>query len=223
MQVTRREMLTAASAVGITSALAQGVPAGQPAEPDAEFAMAATWVWAEVIEDHYLQCIDLLKQADYSLYKDLFVENLKDWKAWKKDGIDVTHTAKEYRVIRGLYLTDTSSAANLRIVYAFEYREVDGMTRDRFKLFVIGSQFGGTHPRRRMERVLTKIQADLVADFIPEAQPDATLEIKPLRAFSRGSNLGMLIRYIRSGEHAKYRIEKDAAIPPTKWELKVSR
>ncbi len=214
MQVTRRELMTAASAVGLTAALTQTTEG-------AENAAKVSHAWAEVDDvPHYKQCVKLIKRTDPERYRDYSDNILTTWKA--------AAPQDKSRVVRGLYRGSVAVKENLRLVYAFEYRPRETQPNDEFTLYVLGGLFGGPNPIRRIKNALTKIQEDLIADqgtsvpkYFIKPTHEAVFERIGLKASKPGSQFGRIVRLIRCERHRKFRIEKDDTPLPVTWSLTV--
>jgi len=208
MEVTRREMLTAASAAG-----ALGIIGQQSARAAAPQQAPKTLTWATPANDNqWDRCVKLLQQTEPDIYAALDRNKLQTW---------ITPTPTLIYAVRGgvRSIATAPVTRQLAMVFAISY---DNTVHDNYKLHALGGVFRGTKKRAKIERALDELREGLMP-FKFATENKIIFPSVFASGFRPRSFLGLMMQYIVGKHHSKYEITKQQAtgLTPARWLLKV--
>lgn len=127
MSVTRREMITAASAIGITAAFSQPA-AAQPAPTTSTFPPEADIASRDVVNDHLDRAAHIISHGDPETYGSITRERLKeDWLTVPSAPQPLPPTDyKREHFLRGVYRANDPDKTGLILVYGLS-KKTDAM------------------------------------------------------------------------------------------------
>ncbi|QDT49134.1 hypothetical protein Pan258_31810 [Symmachiella dynata] len=215
MEVTRREMLTAASAVGVTAALAQGQAAAalqEQKETDARVIVGA-WKEDDVVEGHFSRAVRLIKRSSPKVFKYFTKGNLIRFV------FDENGTRIPGHRIRGFYKDSEFDQKNkLSYVYAYSYEENAPRT---CHFLAVGSV--SRDARRKVRETIEEIIADLQEHREDIGIPTLTFPDIPTALMKDKSFLSKMLRYLASNQDTMDGVSFTKNTPPTNWTLELTR
>ena len=153
MEVTRREMITAASAIGVTAALAQGIAKADDGNNAPRDKASLALQPRTLKPDHYHRAARIVRHSDPKLFEGFKEKNLEHW---------ALQTTTPH-VIRGLYEggIDTDPV-KLRGIYAFTY-EVNNISgkHENFRIYVLAGIWRGANKKKLARDTFDAIHNDI--------------------------------------------------------------
>lgn len=216
MEVTRRELLTAASAVGVTAALAQGQVEAALQEQKETDAKVINGAWQnqadDVVEEHFSRAVRLIKRSSPKVFKDFTKGNLKRF-AFDGDG----NRIPGHR-IRGYYKDSEFDQKNkLSYVYAYSYEE-DAPRTCHF--LAVGSI--SRDARNKVRETIEEIIEDLQEHRDENELLILTFPDIPTALMKGKSFVSKMLRYLASNQDTMDGVSFTKNSPPTSWTLELT-
>ena len=225
MEVTRREMLTAASAVGVTAALAQGqVGAAVPVAALAPALLGAgSWSPSDVLPSHFRTAARLVRRTAPIAFGGLTGALLQNW------AIDSNGDPVPGHRVRGFYKDGEHTNKNkLQVVYAFSYTPGSLMDpHTDYQFFVVGCNFQCQCPKKFAKAATNAIIYDLQheASFYNGGQLTAEFPNIPTYLIREKSFLSLMLRYLakKQGQGPLSGVTFTQNSPASSWTLTVTK
>jgi len=225
MEVTRREMLTAASAVGVTAALAQGqAKAAVPVTALASALLGAgSWSQSDVPPSHFRTAARLVRRTAPIAFGGFTGAQLTSW------AVDSSGNPVPGHRVRGFYKDDDYTNKNkLQVAYAFSY--TPGLVMNPhtdYQFFVVGCNFRGQSLKKFARAATNAIIYDLQheASFYNGGQTTAEFAKVPTYLMLEKSFLSLMLRYLakKQGQGPLSGVSFTQNSPSSSWTLEVTK
>ncbi|WP_339909605.1 hypothetical protein [Symmachiella dynata] len=223
MEVTRREMLTAASAIGVTAALAQS--SHVDAAPDAcDFANENDW--CDVDPEHFDKAVRMVRQSGPEFFNGFTTANLTTWYA--------AATADKIRRVRGYYHEEFEKE-QLRNFYSLSYKndQSEADTYIDYRFYVAGCRFRSeaTTMKKRARIAVKQIIRDLKSDTSLYKGEQTQIVIPNIsgKLMKGRSFISMMLRYLKQKQNHQnaanplHNVTFVKNSPPSTWTLTVNK
>ncbi len=215
MEITRREMIVTASAIGVSAALAQvqaqdTVPKTDP-PPD-------EWSSDDVVADHYDKAAHRIVRTAPSVFGSFTGRQLEKW-ARDDDGEQI-----KGRRVRGYYKEgEDDDEKHLRYVYAFSHDENNGAYTD-YRFLAIGCAFRAKDIKKSAQEAIEAIVYDLQhQESFYMGSSKANFNNIPAEFMNEKSFLSLMLRYLAKKQATMEGVDFTENDPPTSWKLTITR
>lgn len=218
MEMNRREMIAAASVIGM-GATALTPDAAEAASPETKFIAGIcnipTTGWYPIdagdadYNDRVKRFVRIVKHSGPEQFKELTPAIVKAWLSG----------AGRVRKARALFNDgDTATFKNIKLVYAISYPSGDP---NRVKLFAVGGIWKSCKKAKYVDDALASIQADLLGNGgIFDGELKVTIGQVNKNLIQANSMIGLMLKRIKAGRVTKYSIQDDNSAPGT-WKITI--